>query len=203
MKKIIVIGLIILLLVAARLSDHIYGLWVFYRIGRDITVNIEDDFEKARAAAYWVFDNIKGMKRYQYFKNIDDNFMNVYRRRMGSCDQTAWAYVVMTNLLGLDSRSLFLIDDRGKSPHTVVSVKIEDKIYIVDTDLHYIFNFSEGEEFKEKEFREYQNAFKKNCNRFHGDNRNVCCEPNISWFENGVYSDTLKEKIAKVLLRKN
>lgn len=198
MKKIIAIGVIILLLVAARLNDHIYGLWVFYRIGRDITVNIEDDFEKARAVAYWVFDNIKGMERYQHFKNIDDNFMNVYRRRMGSCDQSAWVYVVMTNLLGLDSRSLFLIDNRGKSPHTVASVKIKDEIYIVDTLIHYIFNFS-----NEEEFKGYVNLFKKKCNRTHGDIRNVSCEPNISWFENGVYSDTLKEKMVKALLRKN
>lgn len=198
MKKKIVIAIIILLLAAARLNDHIYGLWVFYGIGRDITVNIKDDLEKARAAAYWVFDNIKGNERYSLFTNIDDNFMNVYRRRMGSCDQSAWVYVVMTNLLGLDSRLLFLIDDRGISPHTVASVKIKGKIYIVDTIVHHIFDLSD-----EKAFKEYQNLFRQYCIRNYGNITSGCCEPDISWFKNGQYQDTLKDKIVKKLLRRN
>lgn len=198
MKRKIALGMIILLLVAARLNDHIYGLWVFYGIGREITVNIKDDLEKARAIAYWVFDNIKGMERYQYFKNIDDNFMNVYRRKMGSCDQSAWVYVVMTNLLGLDSRSLYLIDDRGGSQHTVASVKIKDNIYIVDTLIHCIFNLS-----NKKEFKEYQNLFKEYCILNYGNATNGCYEPDISWFKNGIYQDTFKEKVVKALLRKN
>jgi len=199
MKKIIIIGVVISLLVAARLNDYIYGLWVFYGTGKDITVNIKDDFGKARAVAYWVFDNIKGMERYGYFKNIDDNFMNVYRRKMGSCDQSAWVYVVMTNLLGLNSRVMYLIDDRGESPHTVASVRIKDNTYIVDTLIHDIFNLSD-----QKAFKEYQDLFNKYCVRYYGNNTSGCSAPDISWFKNGVYSDTLKEKILKkVLLRKN
>jgi transglutaminase-like putative cysteine protease len=198
MKWKIAIAVLILLLIVARLNDYIYGLWVFYKIGKNITVNIKDDTEKARAAAYWVFDNIKGVERYAYFKNIDDNFMNVYRRRMGSCDQSAWVYVVMTNLLGLNSRVLYLVDDSGGSPHTVASVKIKDNEYIVDTLIHYMFDLSD-----QKAFKEYQNLFKEYCIRYYGNTTSGCCEPQISWFKNGVYSDTFKEKIVKRLLRKN
>ena len=196
MKKIIAIVIIIALIVAARFNDHIYGLWVFYRIGRDITVNIEDDLEKARAAAYWVFDNIKGVERYAGFKNIDDNFMNVYRRRMGSCDQSAWAYVVMTNLLGLNSRSLFLIDDKGKSPHTVASVNIGGKTYIVDTTIHHMFDLSDKGAFKN-----YQRLIKEYC-AYYYKNEEDYLKLDMSLFENGVYSYTLKEKIINKLTGK-
>jgi len=198
MKKMVIIGMIILLLVAARMNDHIYGLWVFYGLGRDITVNMKDDLEKAEAVAYWVFDNIKGCERYEDFTIIDDNFMNVYRRRMGSCDQSAWVYVVMANLLGLDSRVLFLINDKGISPHTVAITKVKGDTYVVDTTIHYMFSLSDKEAFKE-----YQDLFKEYYDRWFKNKKDDSCVPDISWFEKGVYSDSLKEKIVKRLLRKN
>lgn len=188
--------------------DYIYGYFLFRWIGSNLTVNIEQDFDKAAMVAFWVFDNIKGVERNPYMPIIDDNFLNIYKRGFGYCDQSAHVYATMMYWLGFKTKLLILRKEDGTSPHTVALVKIKDKFMIVDTMYKFIFadrnkNSIGIDELRDSEvFDEYLKVVANMQKTF----KLTHIEYKISWFKNGVYFETFpymdKKKIFKKLVQK-
>ncbi|MBI3599697.1 MAG: hypothetical protein HY097_03525 [Nitrospinae bacterium] len=122
--------------------DYTYGYFLFHRIGKNLTVNMTSDFDKAVNVAFWVFDHIKQFDHPQqarFMPVIDDNFLNIYRRGFGYCDQGAHVYATMMHWLGFESKLLMLRKEDGVSPHTVAVVKVNGKFMVVDTSYKFIF----------------------------------------------------------------
>lgn len=91
---------LIIIIIVPDAYDYMRGYFVFSRLGRDLTVGMTKDFDKAANVAFWVFDDIKGFSRWQrhrFMPVIDDNALNIDRRGFGYCDQGAHVYA--TNAL--------------------------------------------------------------------------------------------------------
>ena len=186
--------------------DHIYGYLLFRRIGSNLTINIEDDFDKAAAVAFWVFENIKQLE-HPYMVKIDDNFLNIYRRGFGYCDQGAHVYATMMHWLGFEAKLLTLRKEDGVSPHTVAVVKVKDKFMIVDTTFHFIF--AEDKEPVGADELENSKVFKRYLEVIDTTMTSLKRDPmeiKASWFKNGTYFETFpyadKKYIVKKILKK-
>jgi len=192
-----------------EIYDYIYGYFLFQGIAKNLTVNIKSDIDKAGNVAFWVFNNIEGFESYQrslFTPVIDDNFLNIYKRGFGHCDQSAHVYATMMHLIGFESKLLMLKDDNGSSPHTVAVVKINGKFMIVDTAFKFIFldknkNIIGVDELENSEvFDDYLKVVE--------DARKVIRIPSSvpklkpAWFKNGTYFETFPYMGWKKTLRK-
>jgi len=214
MPKILLVILTCLLLcvvlvfwLVPEVYDYIYGYFLFRRIGSNLTVNVRDDFDKATMVAFWVFENIKKFERRPYLPVIDDNFLNIYRRGFGSCDQSAHVYATMMHWLGFETKLLMLRKEDGISPHTVAVVKVKEKFMIVDTAYKFIFaEIKDGEkipigvdelEDHPEIFDKYLKVVKDTLVPF-GEKPKM----KLSWFVNGTYFKTFPYCDKKYLLKK-
>lgn len=192
-----------------EICDYIYGYFLFQGIAKNLIVNIKDDIDKAANVAFWVFKNIKGFDSYQrnsFMPLIDDNFLNIYKRGFGYCDQSAHVYATMMHLIGFESKLLMLRDDRGTSPHTVAIVKINGKSMIVDTAFKFIFvdknkNIIEVDELGNSEvFDDYLKVVEDTYKVLRIPSRTP--EFKSAWFQNGTYFQTFPYMGWKQTLRK-
>lgn len=195
---------IVFILLVPEAWDYIYGYFLFRRIGSNLTINIKDDFDKAAMVAFWVFDSIKGIERYPYMPVIDDNFLNIYKRGFGYCDQSANVYATMMHWLGFETKLLKLRREDGISPHTVAVVKVKGKFIVVDTTYKFIFaddkkNIVGIDELENSEvFNKYLEIV--NTTRASLEVEPLKMKP--SWFINGTYFETFPYADKKYLFRK-
>jgi len=195
---------IIFILLIPEARDYIYGYFLFRRIGSNLTINIKDDFDKATMVAFWVFDNIKGIERYPYMPAIDDNFLNIYRRGFGYCDQSAHVYATMMHWLGFETKLLMLRREDGSSPHTVAVVKVKGKFMPVDASYKFIFADDKKNPVGVGEL-ENSEVFNKYLEIVNTRRAAIKVEPlkiKPSWFKNGIYFETFPYADKKYLLRK-
>lgn len=208
--KIIIVVLLLITVVSVLMPevyDYAYGYLLFSRIGRDLTVNISRDFDKAANVAFWTFDNIKGFsfwQRYRFMPSIDDSALNIYRRGFGYCDQSAHVYATIMHYLGFKVKLLMLINDKGASPHTVAIVYIDGKPIVVDTTYKFIFadkdkNPVAMENFKNSEvFNEYLKIVRDSNAMFNI----TSAEFKPTWFKNGIYYETFPYCRKQYILKK-
>ena len=205
--SIVLISLILCVVLIPEAYDYIYGYFLFRRIGSNLTVNIKDDFDKATMVAFWVFENIKQLERYPYLPVVDDNFLNIYRRGFGFCDQSAHVYATMMHWLGFETKLLMLRKEDGISPHTVAVVKVKEKFMIVDTAYKFIFaEIKDGEKIPigvdgledyPEIFDKYLKVVKDTLAPF-GQKSKM----KLSWFVNGTHFETFPYCGKKYLLKK-
>ncbi|UCB56895.1 MAG: hypothetical protein JSV30_06790 [Candidatus Omnitrophota bacterium] len=197
----------LVLWLAPEVYDYIYGYFLFRRIGSNLTVNINSDFDKATMVAFWVFENIKQLERYPYLPVIDDNFLNIYKRGFGFCDQGAHVYATMMHWLGFEAKLLMLRKEDGVSPHTVAVVKVKEKYMIVDTTYNFIF--AETKDGKKipigvDDLGDYPEVFDKYLKVVKdrlaplGEKAEI----KLSWFTNGTYFETFPYCDKKYLFEK-
>ena len=221
-KLLVAVGIfLVLILLCVSLVpeayDYIYGYFLFKRISKNLTVNIKSGIDKAVNIAFWVFRNVDGFESYQrhhFMPCIDDNFLNIYKRGFGSCDQSAHVYAAMMRFAGFESKLLMLRDEYGVSHHTVAVVKINGKFMIVDTALKFIFvdknkNIVEADNMEGSEvFNEYLVVVGDTCKTLHIPDYAFKIKP--AWFKNGTYFETFPymgwkptlKKICKKIIRK-
>ena len=201
-KKKIVINIVLVFLILLTILfylipetyDYIYGYFLFRKIGSNLTINIKDDFNKAVSVAYWAFDNLRD---YPFMPVIDDNFLNIYRRGFGTCDQQAHVYSTIMCWLGFETKLLMLKKKDGTSPHTVSLVKVNGKFMIVDVLYEFIFqDKSIPVGIDELRGSEVFNRYLK-----------IYPEAKPSWFEDGIYFETFpyadRGYIFKKVIQKN
>ncbi|MBN1794864.1 MAG: hypothetical protein JW844_07875 [Candidatus Omnitrophica bacterium] len=201
---------LILTLIVPETFDYIYGYFLFRKIGNNLTVNIKNDFDKAANVAFWVFDTIKALEPYQrsrFMPVIDDNFLNIYRRGFGYCDQSAHVYATMMSWLGFETRLLMLKKEDGTSPHTVALVKVNNTFMVVDTYFGFIFADSQKNPVALDKlegspvFDDYINMI--NVRRAAQGRDKI--ELKASWFKNGIYFETfpyIKDMNAGVIYKR-
>jgi len=204
---------LIFLFIVPEACDYLYGYFLFRNIGKNLTVNIVDDVDKAANVALWVFDNIKMLEsrqRYLFSSTIDDNFLNIYKRGFGTCDQSAHVYATIMHYLGFESKLLMLVAEDSAFKHTVAVIKIGNNSMIVDTAFKFIFvddkknliGINELE--NSKVFDEYVKVIKDTA---------VLCKTEFpveevrpSWFSSGKYFETFpyegRRATVKRLMRK-
>jgi len=211
MKKKLIITICIILAIPILLVclvpeayDHIYGYFLFRKIGSNLTINIEDDFDKATAVAFWVFENIKQLERYPHIAVIDDNFLNIYKRGFGFCDQGAHVYATMMHWLGFEVKTLQIRKEDGTSSHTVAVVKVNGKFMIVDTTYHFIFAEGRGKPLGYDEL-ENTKVFEKYTNVIDTTRASFNLKPiemKASWFKNGTFVETFPYADTKYIIKK-
>lgn len=208
-KKLIIIGIVLVCLILCaglipEAYDYIYGYFLFRRIGSNLTVNIKDDFDKATMVAFWVFENIKQLERHPYIPVIDDNFLNIYKRGFGFCDQGAHVYATMMHWLGFETKLLMLRKEDGVSPHTVAVVKVKGKFMVVDTSFKFIFAEGRGKPVGIDEIKNSK-VFSKYLDVVNTTTTSLGQEPpgiKPSWFENGTYFETFPYMDKKDIFKK-
>jgi hypothetical protein len=108
-------------------------------------------------------------------------------------------------LLGFKSRVLFLIDEKGISPHTVAVVRVKGKDMIVSTTFHFIFADENKNPVGPDEL-EGSKVFEKYLE--HVNSRNATYGIKVplrykpSFFKNGIYSETFLDMDYMKMLRR-
>jgi len=192
-KKIIITVLLALVTLIACIYlvpeayDHIYGYFLFRKIGLNLTANIKGDFNKAKAVALWAFDTIKPPEGDSRYSAIDDNFLRIYKRGYGFCDQSAHVYATMMHWLGFEAKLLMLRKEDGTSPHTVAVVKVNGRFMAVDTMYRFIFADGKGvpAAIDELEGSEIFKKYLEVINTTRGSLKMEPVEMKAAWFKNG------------------
>ena len=194
---------VLLVCLIPEAHDYIYGYFLFRRIGSNLTVNIKDDLDKAIMVAFWVFDNIKFYG--PWLPVIDDNFLNIYKRGFGFCDQSAHLYATMMYWLGFETKLLKLRREDGVTTHTVAVVKIKEKFMVVDTLYKFIFvDYYDRKPIgiEELENSELFNKYVETVNAMRASLKVKPLQIKPQWFINGSYYKTFPYAGRRYLFKK-
>jgi hypothetical protein len=143
-KKLIAIVLVApFLIVGFKAGKAMYKYAIFMKIAHELTVGMDKDYDKTINISQHIFSKIKPSFKPGVMPAIDDNFLNIYTRGFGYCDQSSYACVMMLSCVGIKASMVFLKNERGISPHTIVVAENERGKIVIDTTFYRIIPYGQ------------------------------------------------------------
>ena len=118
------------------ITESRYNKIMDYYIAANLTRRLATFKEKVAALRNFVHENVHPISGYD--NRLDTVGIDKLLSGIGWCDQQSRVFMQLGRAVGITSRLLFLLDNDGNSPHSVVEVLAPDKRWVLVSVLYNI-----------------------------------------------------------------